>query len=346
MAHGGDGAHEGHDGGHAHAGQATHEALSIATIGSHGESHVSLAHHGGHDSHDHGQQAISPSHDGGDCPSGQVPLIDKNGEAIRGFRCQIAKHGNLDILTHLYRLARKYELLSPHGLRPGLDSSSSFFPLILDCDAFRHALELTASKQHGEMQVHHGECDKPEGWYPNATGHTTLYTGYWQVSRRKHLFAAPQLDDKAGTYIRVSLVTWSFYESGDFETSFEVRVISIPEWSPTAQQWGYRKKPFESHQRVAIKLCTEIMQLLRAAKPSPAVLRLRSAIDAKYGSPAEMPPTGTEALTQDDVLKREEELIAEDARDDQVARDNQPGLPAASDGDSATAELTLELDDW
>lgn len=338
MAHGGDGAHEGHDGGHAHAGHATSDALFIAAISTHDvhSAHGSFNCHDHSASDGHSSQALAPH--GGDGTGGKTPLVDESGEAIRGFRCHIPRHGKFDTLTSLARLAKKYQLVSPHGYRPGLDSSHSFFPLILDCDAFSHARELSAERPYGKCRE--CACEKPQGFYPGANGHTDLYSGYWQIGRRKNPFSPLELDDRAGTYLNVSVITWSYFESGDFETRIEVRVISIPEWSQTDQQWGYRKKPFERHQRAALRLCTELMQLLSSTKPSLAAQILRSSIDAKFGSNAEV-LEGTEPMTQDEILERDTDLAEDAAHGDQPTQ----SIQSAASG-NATADLVIELDDW
>jgi hypothetical protein len=348
-----------HGSGHsdgAHGGQGGHitkESLFIASLGTHSGGHFSFAYNGGSGgNHDHPlavHTAISPQ--GNSVTSlvdVNVPTTDENGEAIRGYICHISKHGRLDILTEFKKLAARYDLIQIDGRRPGLDISDRIKYQILDFDAWAHAQELAEGRPYDAATF--GDRAKPNGWYPGATGSTALIRQYWQVGKRKRFLGKPEFDDQAGTYLEVSVIIWSYYESGDFETKLEVRVISAPEWSEHEQKWGYRGVPFATHQRVAIKSYTAMMDLLIATKPGLTAELLRGELDAKYPPQAEV-PEGTYAMSEAEILERDAESLNDDARDDQVSRDNQPGLPAAtppaSDGgdDGDTADLTVELDD-
>ncbi len=332
-----DGAHGGHDG------HITKDALFFAGHGTHHGGHVSFAYHGGHGDSHHQQLTVAEAIS----PQGKVevhvPTQSEGGEAIRGYISHISRHGRIDILSSLSAISARYDLIQIDGRRPGLDVSDRLFYEILDFDAWAHAQELTEGRPYDAAA--HGPRARPNGWYPGATGNTSLIREYWQVGKRKRMFGQPEFDDKAGTYLEVSVITWTFIESGDFETKLEVRVISSPEWDGAT--WGYRGKPFLNHQRVAIKAFTAMMDLLIQTKPDAAGVALRAAVDAKY-PPQPWVPEGTYAMTEEEILERESEAVHQDALDDQVARDNAPGsAPAtASDGDdSGTADLTVELDD-
>lgn len=334
-----DGAHGGHDG------HITKDALFFSGHGTHCGGHVSFAYHGGHaGSHNHQQtvaEAISPQ--GVPTVDVHVPTVNTDGEAIRGYISHISRHGRIDILSNLRAIAARHDLIQIDGRRPGLDVSNRLFYEILDFDAWAHAQELTEGRPYDAAT--HGQRAHPNGWYPGATGSTSLIREYWQVGKRKRAFAKPEFDDQAGTYLEVSVITWTFIESGDFETKLEVRVISAPEWDGAV--WGYRGKPFLVHQRVAITAYTAMMNLLVQTKPDAAAVVLRAAVDAKY-PPQAWVPEGMHAMMEAEILERESEAVHQDALDDQVARDNAPGsAPAtASDGDDGgTADLTVELDD-
>jgi hypothetical protein len=336
-----DGAHGGHDG------HITREALFFSGLGSHSGGSVSFAYHGGgHGVDNHWSptvpEAVSPQ--GKPAIDVHVPLLTADGDAVRGYICHISRHGAIDILTALRKTSSRYDLIQIDGRRPGLDVSNRMFYQILDFDAWQHAQEIAEGRPYDAAT--HGARAKPNGWYPGATGATALIREYWQVGKRKRAFGQPEFDNQAGTYLEVSVIVWRFIESGDFETKLEVRVISAPEWSAREGKWGYRSKPFVTHQRVAIQVYTAMMDLLIQAKPDAATVALRAAVDKKY-PPQPWVPEGTYAMTDTEILERELEAIADDARDDQVARDNQPGLPAAtaSDGDGGTADVTVELDD-
>jgi hypothetical protein len=338
------------DGGHAgQGGHITREALFFAGLGTHQGGHVSFAYHGGNgDGGSHaqlaGKDAISPQ--GQSIIEVHVPTKTKDGDAIRGYICHISRHGRIDILSEFKKLSAKFDLIQIDGRRPGLDVSNQIFYKILDFDAYAHAQELSTGRPFDAAT--HGDRAKPNGWYPGATGTTTLIRQYWQVGKRTSLFGMPVFDDKAGTYLEVEVITWSYYETGDFETKLEVRVISAPEWSDREQKWGYRSAPFDSHQRVAIKSYIAMMDLLIATAPSLAASLLRAELDAKYPPQAEV-PEGTFAMTAAEILERESQDVAQDAKDDQVARDNNPATAPATpedDGTStATSDLEVELED-
>lgn len=338
------GVHGGHDG---HGGHATREALFFSGLGTHSCGGVSFAYHGGgHGVDNHAltaPAAVSPQGNG--AVNVNVPTTNADGEAIRGYISHISRHGRIDILSAFHQIARRYDLIQIDGRRPGLDISNRLFYDILDFDAWQHAQELTEGRPYDAATF--GARAKPNGWYPGATGNTSLVREFWQVGKRTRMFGQPEFDSQAGTYLEVSVITWSYIESGDFETKLEVRVISAPEWSEREGQWGYRSEPFENHQRVAIKAYTAMMELLIRTKPDAAAVILRAAVDKKY-PPQPWVPEGTYAMTETEILERERQAVADDARDDQVARDNQPGLPGATTsdgGDDGAADLTVELDD-
>lgn len=339
-----DGAHGGHDG------HITKDALFFSGHGTHSGGHVSFAYHGGgHGVDNHHQltvpEAVSPQGNSASIDV-HVPTTTADGDAIRGYISHISRHGRIDVLSTFRQIAARYDLIQIDGRRPGLDLSNRLFYQILDFDAWQHAQELSEGRPYDAAT--HGERAKPNGWYPGATGSTSLIREYWQVGKRKRLFGQPEFDNQAGTYLEVSVITWRYIESGDFETKLEVRVISAPEWSEREGKWGYRGKPFEIHQRVAIKAYTAMMEVLIKTKPDAAAVALRAAVDKKY-PPQPWAPEGTYAMTESEILERELEAIADDARADQVARDNQPGLPGATKGDggddSGTADVTVELED-
>jgi len=192
-----DGAHGGHDG------HATREALFFSGLGTHCGGHVSFAYHGGsgHGGEHHqlfGAEAISPQGK----VDVHVPTVNADGDAIRGYISHISKHGRIDILSSLRSIAAKYDLIQIDGRRPGLDVSNRMFYEILDFDAWAHAQELTEGRPYDAAQ--HGARPHPNGWYPGATGSTSLIREYWQVGKRKRAFGKPEFDDQAGTYLEVS----------------------------------------------------------------------------------------------------------------------------------------------
>lgn len=327
-------------------GHITLDALFVAGHGCHSDGQVSFAFHGGTDSVAGNTAAIISTQDTSGTPAVKVnvPTMGEDGNAIRGYVCHISRHGNINVLSEFKTLAAQHGLIQIDGRRPGLDISNRVKYEILDFDAWTHAQELQEGRPYLEELF--GARAKPNGWYPGATGSTTLIRQYWQVGKRKGFFGEPEFDDKASTYLEVSVIVWAYFESCDFETKLEVRVVSSPEWAERHQKWGYRGKPFENHQRVAIKSYLAMMELLIATKPSAAAELMRKQLDEQFPPNADV-PEGTYAMTAEELLARDAASIQEIARNDQVARDNQqPGLPAADDASAGdTAELVVELDD-
>lgn len=341
-----DGANDAIDGGHSGHGHGRDGSWSAGHGVFHG-GHMSFAFHGGDHcapGHEHSLapvQALSPQ---GKSPVDvKVPTVDAQGEAIRGYVCHISRHGSLDIVSTFAALAAKFDLIRIDGRRPGLDVCEKQFGQVLDYDAWTHAQEIAEGRPYDIAT--HGARTKPNGWFPGVRGDTTLVRENWQVGKRKGLIGKPEFDPKAGTLLEISVIIWRFLDTCDYETKLEVRVVSSPEWNEQEGRWGYRSKPFDTHQRVAIKAYTAMMETLLATKPSTSAVNLRAIYDRKF-PPQPWSPEGTFAMTEAELRERELQRVHEDALNDQVARDNQPGLPAAtaSNGDGGTADLEVELD--
>lgn len=140
----------------------------------------------------------------------------------------------------------------------------------------------------------------PAGYYDGCTGTTTVWKQIWQVhkknnrllmsllgyppSRPQDKFNCPpdrhyNRDDN--TIIEVFGVTWFYREAGDYETRFQINVISNPELDWSDVQWGYRKEPFERHQKAARVIAEQMLNKLKEATPHPAAVKLRGAIIAR-----------------------------------------------------------------
>lgn len=331
------GGHDGHIGG-----LATLEALFVANVGA-ANSHSHGGHMEYHGGTGHGGSTGHAPHIEALSPQGNltinVPTRDAKGEAIRGYICHVSRHGEIDTMSKVHAIATRYQLIRIDGKRPGFDSSNRFFPVILDYEAWRHAQEIADSRPYDAAT--HGQRAKPNGWYPGATGSTSLVREYWQIGKRKSTFGKLEFDETASTYLEVSVITWNFAEAGDFETKLEVRVISAPEWSPADNAWGYRSKPFEAHQRVAIAVYTKMMEQLVATKPGRAAEILRGAVDIEF-PPQRNEPEGTFAMSDDEMREREADAIAQDARDDQVARDNSASSSPTTSGTTTSVAVDLE----
>lgn len=277
--HGGDGhghgiaqSHAGHHGGgDSHGGHATHEALFVAF--SHGGGHSgvhSFGHHASH-AHPHNMSVVHLGMGRQDTKSATDSNSDEDhpGE-IRTFVVHVANHAQPAILAEIERIARKHDLLRIDQFRPNFESVDLLKYELADWSAFSEPY------QHINM---------PEGYFPGATGRTRIIRQYWQVGKRPRLFALntrPVFDKDASTFIEIAIVQWRYDYTGDYETKLMLTIGSLPVWDDTAGAWGYKRTPFERHQRAAVKICNHVFDYLSKLTPPRSSQALRAAVRAKY----------------------------------------------------------------
>lgn len=329
QGHGGDGGGGGH---------ITHEALVVAHGCHSGSTHFSFG-HTGHGMHSESHSVVGAQDRQGSIAGLNVPTVDENGEPYHAFAVHISRHGKLDILSKFRELALQFDLIQLDGLRPGLERSNRLKYEILDFDAWTQAQEQEEGRKYNAEE--YGPRAKPNGWYPGATGTTALIRQNWQVGKRKSMFGTPQFDPQAHTYLQVTVTAWRYYESCDFETKVEIRIISSKEWDVQAQSWGYRRQPFDNHQRVAIKAYKAILEALASAKPSLTADLMRRELDQKYPPTPEV-PEGAYGASDAELLEEDKLRVNEDAIDDQVARDNSSSSAPAT---TTPSDVTVELED-
>lgn len=140
----------------------------------------------------------------------------------------------------------------------------------------------------------------PAGYYEGCTGTTSVWKQIWQVHKKDNRrlmrllgYSPSRPQDKFNndperhynrddnTVIEVFAVTWFYREAGDYETRFHITVISNPELDWSDEQWGYRKEPFERHQKAARIISEQMLNKLKAATPHPAAVKLRGQIVAR-----------------------------------------------------------------
>ncbi len=289
LSHEGGHGHGGHHGNDsAHGGHATHEALMLAF--SHGQSsHLSVV--GSHVSgaHAHSMQMVHLGLGRQDTKVGEQGKDESDPGEIRTFVVHVSNHGQAAINGVIQSVARQCDMLRIDQMRPNYDSADIMKYEIADWTAFSEPY------QHVNM---------PEGFYPGATGHTRILRQYWQVGKRPSLWApktAPVFDKLAMTFIEVTSITWRYFETGDYETKFILTVGSLPVWDETVGAWGYKREPFERHQRAAKKLCEKIFEYLANLEPSPAAKLFRAEMLRKYPpAPGQDHPDGVEPGTPED----------------------------------------------
>jgi hypothetical protein len=295
--HGGDGlghsvahSHSHHGGGDSHGGHATHEALFVAY--SHGGGHSGVHSFGHHASnaHPHNMQVVHLGMGRQDTKGASDSDCDQEhpGE-IRTFVVHVAHHGQPAILSELKRITQRHDLLRIDLFRPNFDPVDVLKYELADWSAFSEPY------QHVNM---------PEGFYPGATGRTRIIRQYWQVGKRPRLFALktpPVFDKDASTFIELSVIEWRYDFTGDYETKLILTIGSLPVWDEVAGAWGYKRTPFERHQRAALKICNHIFNYLSGLAPTRASQYLRAHINAKYPPQHDdQHPDGVEVGTPED----------------------------------------------
>lgn len=305
-----------HAGGDAHGGHATHEALLVAF--SHGGDHSgvhSFGHHASH-AHPHNMQVVHMGMGREDTKGATDSKSDEEhpGE-IRTFVVHVANHGQPNILEAIQRIAHRHDMLRIDLFRPNFD------PL----DVLKY--ELADWSAYSEPYQH---INMPEGYFPGATGRTRIIRQYWQVGKRPRMFALktlPVFDKDASTFIELSVVQWRYDFTGDYETKLVLTIGSLPVWDEVACAWGYKRTPFELHQRVAIKVCNYIFDYLSGLAPTKASQILRAHVRAKYPpAPEDDRPDGVVVGTPADDAD-----LSHGRRED-PEKPPPPATPPADDG--------------
>lgn len=283
ILHGGGG----HD---AHGGHATHEALLVAF--SHGEGHSSGVHGFGHHAshaHPHSMQAVHLGMGRQDTKGADSEDNAEHPGAIRTFVVHVANHGQAAIMTEIEKIARRHDMLRIDLFRPNFDPVDVLKHQIADWSAFTEPYK---------------GVNMPEGYWPGAQGYTRIIRQYWQVGKRPRMIALrtpPKFDNKASTVIEIAVVQWMYSFTGDFETKLVLNIGSMPVWDEVAGAWGYKKTPFDLHQRAAIKMCERIVEYLAGIKPTPASKYLRAHINEQFPpTPEDDRPDGVVLGTPED----------------------------------------------
>ncbi len=256
-----------HSGGDLHGGHATHEALLVAF--SHGGHSEGVLHDFGHHAstaHPHSMQVVHLGLGRQDTKGAETKEDAEHPGEIRNFVVHVSSHGQSAICTEIEQITRKLGMVRIE-FRPNFDP----------VDVLKYELaDWTASEPYQHINM-------PEGFYPGATGRTRIMRQYWQVGKRPRMFnTLPVFDKSASTYIEISIVQWRYDYPGDYETKLVLSVGSLPVWDEAAGAWGFKRVPFEQHQRAAVKVCKHIFDYLSGLDPSPASKFLRAVVLAKY----------------------------------------------------------------
>lgn len=322
-----------HDVGHSgeHAGHVLHEAVVFSfSHGGHGHGHsdygASIAHsHGTHHEH-HSPGALSRQ---GMKPNELDGALD-NAENARTFVVHVAGHGHVEQMGCFYRIALDYDLIRLDDRRPNFEAVAQTKFEIADWNIW------------GDLA---GNGTKPSGYRDGFTGRTTFTKQFWQIGKRKRFWNKPQLDNKAMTCLEVAFVVWHFDQTADYETVLLLRVVSYPVYDHKDGQWGFKKIPFEKHQRVARKVAERIFETLRSIK-SPEGSRLLREYYASHDVPKPVENVA-EADTAPDKIEDamdKTEVDSPEAVDPYVPAEGKHPRPDTVDSDSGIDGTTGEGD--
>lgn len=309
----------GHSG---HGGHVMHEAVMLSfSHGAHGHG-IHLSHVGAHSSfaHGHAAQASAVGRQGD--PKAQKKAFE---EAVAGnlehnsFIVNVSLHGNVDMASVFAAIAPKLDLVRIDSLRPGLDNIDNLKFEISDWDTW-------------DPRSNTG--DKPGGNFPGARGTTAFRRQFWQVGKRKGLSRKVQFDPHASTYLEVSWLVWRFEQTADFDTRFDVRVLTVPVWDERDGAWGVKKEPLIAHRKAAIALCEHVFDVLTQTPPSEASKLLRARVNQLHpGHEGDDATQSIRVATSDEEHALEMERLGRDKGQDEWTL-AQTGKTAGADAGS------------
>jgi len=260
-----------------------------------------------------------------------IPTVDGNGKQISDYVVHIAIHGKFAMVDHVRKIAADMNLVLLDYVRPNMDPVNDLiYDKIKGWDAW-------AQETDGVVYI------MPDGYYQDATGTTTPFRTYYQVGVAEG--STQVFDKEAHTYLEISAITWRYFETGDYETRFQARIVFVPEWDTDKQAWGYRKAPFEKHQLAAIQFCHRILEGLRKSPPSELSVGLRKLV-LPSDKPRTTDPEGWHGATAREEFERVRDEMQRIAQVDyQTAIDaiSGPIVPAPTDPQGNTVDIEADL---
>lgn len=115
----------------------------------------------------------------------------------------------------------------------------------------------------------------PNGYYEGADGLTWVFKQSWQLTDAKKGF-----DRSQGTYLEVRIITWFFASIGDYETRVDINIKSTLGYG--LQNAG---RAIYNHQLAGAKVCSGLLNAMKAATPSTLVQEKRIAIALQARQP-------------------------------------------------------------
>jgi hypothetical protein len=298
----------------------------------------------------HQDAALDPQGNARRLVTASIPMIGEDGNPIADYMVHIAFHSvyspqspkSLSVIAAIRKIAADLGVNELDFVRPNMDPTNT---VPFKTDDQGNATSYIKPWDAWQESTNDGPTSiMPDGYYQDATGSTTLFRTYYQVPNPK-ASDPKEFDKTAHTYLELSAVLWRYKETTDYETRFQARIVFQPEWSTEKQAWGYRKEPFDRHQRAAIIFCKRMLKALLNSPPTNLSLQLR-----KLVNPSDRPhtndPEGFHGLSQREMMEQERDIMQRVAEDDYNAavnaiNGNPPTIPAAA-GES-TVDIEAEL---
>lgn len=291
-------------GGHNHGGHVTSEAMMVAH--SHCDhqgwagsfNHLEIDVNGGF-AHDGSPDAV---YGGAKSPEAEALFRENVRKALkdpqrRFYGAHVVGHGDLDVPAAFTAIAKELFMTRVCTV------IGSFVPIdeikrqLTDWNGAIPLVPIDAEMMTPRDIERRLGCRVPAGYYDGATGFTRVWRQYWQVGARKGFWPMLRrtvLDRNQKTYVEVKTITWFFAEAGDYETRFEMRIISLPVWKfdraiKDTGRWYSRGGPWHRHQKTCDELLAKLFNVLKHHGPSDLIKRRRAEIEARRKPPAPAP---------------------------------------------------------
>jgi hypothetical protein len=303
--HGGHGAGHNGGGGHHHGGHVTSEAMMVAH--SHCDhqgwagsfNHLEIDVNGGF-GHDGSPDAV---YGGAKSPEAEALFRENVRKALkdpqrRFYGAHVVGHGDLDVPAAFITIAKELFMTRVCTV------VGSFVPIdeikrqLTDWNGAIPLVPIDAEMMTPRDIERRLGCRVPAGYYDGATGFTRTWRQYWQVGALEGFWPFVRravFDRGQKTYVEVKAITWFFAEAGDYETRFEMRIISLPVWRfdravKDAGRWYHRGKPWHSHQKTCDEILAKLFNVLKHHGPSDLIKRRRAEIEARRKPPTRPVP--------------------------------------------------------
>jgi len=297
----------------------------------------------------HQDAAVDPHGNARKLVTASIPMIGEDGLPIADYMVHIAKHSvhspqapkSISVIAAIRKIAAELGVNNLDFVRPNMDPTNT---ILLKADDQGNPVTYIKGWDAWQEGTNDSPTSiMPDGYYQDANGSTTLFRTYYQVPSPK-ASDPKEFDKLAHTYLELSAVIWRYKETADYETRFEARIVFQPEWSTEKQAWGYRKEPFERHQRAAIFFCQRMLKALLDSPPTKLSQQLRQLVKPS-DRPRTNDPEGFHGATERELIEHRRDDLQHIAKQDydaavQAINGNPPTIPAPA----GTSTVDIETD--